>query len=111
MDKNLVITILQSLANGVDPSTGEVLPNDSAYQDVDTVRALFTAIQLLGNTQDEVSEDSELNNSGTSWSAEEEGLLLANFNKGRSIKEIAKRHQRTTGAIRSRLKKMGMIEE
>jgi len=109
MDKKQTLRIIQTLANGVDPTTGEVFPTDSPYQNVEIVRALFHTIQLL--KAQSTSTKSTLLNSGTPWTAEEEGLLLANFNKGKSIKEISTRHQRTKSAISSRLKKMGLIEE
>ncbi len=47
---------------------------------------------------------------GASWSEEEEKKLDEEFNAGMKISEIAKIHDRTNGAIRSRLRKHGLIE-
>lgn len=43
------------------------------------------------------------------WSAEEEKQLASEFSSGMAIVEIARIHKRTNGAIRSRLKKMGIV--
>ncbi len=42
------------------------------------------------------------------WTPEEEDKLLQLHNKGLTIKEIAKKHARSNGAIRSRLEKLGI---
>lgn len=46
---------------------------------------------------------------GTPWSPEEDEALRLAFAKKAPITDIAARHQRTTGAIRSRLVKLGLI--
>ena len=38
MDVDQAIAIVQKLADGVDPTTGETLPPSSVYQQADTVR-------------------------------------------------------------------------
>ena len=47
MEKEQALKILNALANGVHPATGEVFAADSAYQHPDTVRALFEGIRAL----------------------------------------------------------------
>ncbi len=47
MDKSKAITIMEALANGTDPMTGEIFPPESPYQDVEVVRALFMATEAL----------------------------------------------------------------
>ena len=49
MDKAAAITIIESLANGVDPFTGDNFPNNSALQNADVVRALYFALSKLNN--------------------------------------------------------------
>ncbi|HVB47464.1 MAG TPA: hypothetical protein VNF69_03645 [Burkholderiales bacterium] len=79
--------IVRSLARGVDPVTGDAFPAQSAYQ-----RA-----QLPPNT-------------GVAWTEEEEDRrLLAAFEAGRALGEVAAEHQRTQGAIRARLVKYGRL--
>ena len=46
---------------------------------------------------------------GASWSEEEDNRLLSEYRDKIKISEIAKNHNRTVGAIRSRLKKHGLI--
>jgi hypothetical protein len=41
-----VISILESLAGGLDPTTGAALP-PNLFQSPDVIRALFTAAQVL----------------------------------------------------------------
>ncbi|WP_455530565.1 hypothetical protein, partial [Ruminococcus sp.] len=43
------------------------------------------------------------------WTEEEERQLSSEFSSGMTITEIANAHKRTKGAIRSRLRKMGII--
>lgn len=47
MDKTAAITIIESLANGRDPFTGEQFPNESALQNADVVRALYFALSKI----------------------------------------------------------------
>ena len=49
------------------------------------------------------------NSAGASWNDEEDARLIEEYNIGMKISEIAQLHQRTSGAIRSRLKKNRMI--
>ena len=47
---------------------------------------------------------------GQTWSETEEKKLREEFESELSLQEIAKRHQRTTGSIRTRLRRLGCIE-
>ncbi len=47
MEKFEASQILQGLADGIDPDTGEVFPDDSPYQRPKTIRALFVAIRAI----------------------------------------------------------------
>lgn len=44
MDPTRAIEIVRQLADGIDPTTGERFPPDSPYQQADTVRALYLAL-------------------------------------------------------------------
>jgi|GEM_PF-2048357 len=48
------LLILQRLAEGIDPQTGEIFPADSPYQRPQTVRALDVAISALQNTSPQI---------------------------------------------------------
>lgn len=47
MDEANALEIVQRLADGVDPDTGEVFDADSPYQQPDTIQTLQTAIAAL----------------------------------------------------------------
>ena len=47
MNQTQALEVVRSLANGVDPDTGEVFAAESPYQRPQTVRALFVAAQAL----------------------------------------------------------------
>jgi superfamily I DNA/RNA helicase len=56
------------------------------------------------------SEKQEQESAYLPWAPEEDAHLRAMFNRGTKIPDIAARFGRTTGAIRSRLKKIGLIK-
>lgn len=41
--------IVRSLADGVDPTTGEVLPAENVYNSPEIIRALFTLLEQTEN--------------------------------------------------------------
>lgn len=47
MDKILAIKVLSALAQGMDPATGEIFPEDSLYHRADIIRTLFYASECL----------------------------------------------------------------
>ncbi|WP_306603087.1 hypothetical protein [Azonexus sp.] len=104
--------IISSLANGVDPETGELLPAESVINDPQIVRALFVAVQALEKAEKRVERERSLpENAGGAWSAEEDADLLACFDQGVSAKQLAAKHRRTEGAIASRLVRLGRIAD
>lgn len=111
MDKSQAITIVEALANGTDPLTGEVFPPDSPYQQVEVVRALFMATEALRKIKDKNAPPVKgLENKGKPWSEDEDDKLKDAFLEGSSIEKLAKIHLRTEGSIRSRLEKHRFID-
>jgi hypothetical protein len=110
MQPKEIITILQQLADGVDPITGEVFPDDSPYQHPKIIRTLFTAVRLLEQLpeREQRVRDHPLK-AGKPWDQAEDSALSGAFDEGVSIAALAERHQRTRGAIQSRLVKFGKI--
>ena len=112
MDKVESLTILKKLADGVDPYTGDMLPEYSPYQQPQTVRALFYAIMAIEGTNERIQRAApKFVNAGKSWESTEDDQLKAEFDIGMSISEIAQKHQRTTGAIQARLVRLGKIPD
>jgi len=110
MEISKALEIIRALADGVDPYTGEVYPANSPYQNPETVRALFTAINALERAQKRQKRKRALpDRAGDSWDDGENSLLIKEFEEGIPINEIASEHKRTEGAIRARLEKLGKI--
>lgn len=110
MEISKALEIIKALSDGVDPFTGEIFPPDSPYQHPETVRALFKALDALERMQQREKRQKSLpENAGKPWSEEEDKLLMDQFDKGVSLKELSRNHERTEGAIKSRLIKLGRI--
>ena len=99
--------ILFALAEGVDPTTGEVLDADNVCNKGDVVRAFHTILQVL----DKKPKKNMPENAGKPWSKEEEERLKELYKSGLSKKEISKELGRTTGSICSRLNRWGMSND
>src|SRR5687768_37656 len=102
-----VISILDSVAAGVDPKSGQPIPHD-LFQSPDVIRALFTAANALRTN--ESSGRPRPQAAGARWTDEEDALLSNEFDGGVPIAEIARLHSRTPGAINSRLVKLGKVD-
>ncbi len=50
-------------------------------------------------------------NAGLPWRDDERAILISGFEDGLSLADLADNHERTAGAIRSELKKQGLIDE
>lgn len=96
--------IVRTLADGVDPTTGEILPAESVYNSPDIIRALFT---LLEATRPETISSS-FRNAGKPWTETEDDKLRDEFASKINISDIAKEHGRTYKAIESRLDRLGL---
>ena len=106
--------IIQALADGVDPYTGERFPADGPYQRADTVRALYTTLEALDKPKRVRAPrpvDPNKPRAGGPWTPEEEQRLRDAYAAHKPIPEIAVDHGRTPGAITARLVKLGLIED
>jgi len=104
--------IIQALADGVDPYTGEHFPADGPYQRADTVRALYTLLEAAESGKKPPKPvDPNKPRAGGKWTDEEEQRLRAAFAAQKPIDDVAKDHGRTPGAITARLLKLGLIED
>ena len=114
MEKEHALKILNALANGVHPATGEVFAADSAYQHPETVRALFEAVRALEGSRPAAAAERNTGdvaaNTVVRWTRDEEERLAAAFDAGRTSAELAKLHNRSRAAIEARLLKMGKID-
>lgn len=114
MEREAALKIIQQLANGTDPHTGEIFRAASPYQHPDTVRALFAAARALDGPPAPAkpraagTENAPLN-AGKPWSPDEDQALAAAFDAGKQIPELADQHQRSRFSIEVRLAKLGKI--
>ena len=102
--------IVESLANGIDPDTGEILSDKGLLNNPEVTRALFVASKALDQMAKRKARQTSLpENVGQSWSEAEEKELLVEFDGGLPVTDIAAKHGRTKGAITSRLARFGRI--
>lgn len=146
MDSTRAIEILRALADGRDPVTGAAFPPDSPYQQADTVRALYAALDALSTSPTRppalsIAEGPTLSNAegpdrptagpsdrptvqparrpvnpnrpklGLKWTPEEDQQLRTAFTAKTPYPAIAAAHGRSTGAITSRLVRLGLIQD
>ncbi len=113
MERDTALGILKALADGIDPGTGEQFPAGSPYQDPDTVRALYYAIQILEysvrTAERSAPQKNQPENAGRPWSDEEEARLGKAFEAGKTVLDLAQEHKRSRIAIEARLVKLGKI--
>ena len=112
MDDIKALSIVSSLANGVNPNNGEVFEVDSPYQSADVVRALYIAVRALETTTRTKrgrTRSGMPTNAGKPWTEQEDAKLLEKFDKGLSIAELAQLHDRTPAGIQARLERHGRL--
>lgn len=116
MEREQTLRILNALANGIHPATGEKFGPDSPYQHPDTVRALFAALRACESAGAPAAPERRAlpalpqSGSGSRWSVEEEQRLASAFDAGRSVDELARAHGRSRAAIEARLVKLGKLD-
>lgn len=112
MDTAQAIGLIEALANGADPITGELLPGSSPYNNPQVIRALFQALEALERLNERGRRRRTLPpNAGRPWAGEEDRLLAEAFDGGLPLVELASKHSRTQGAIAARLVKLGRISK
>ena len=115
-------TLLEQLALGTDPRTGEPLREGDACTMPEVIRALFIARNALqGMLAAEparprrrtpvVRNGVVLPNAGKKWSGDDADTLLQQFEAGKPIGEIAAQLGRTDGSIVSRLVHAGVLPD
>ena len=102
--------VIQSLAQGVHPTSGKDLPKDSIVNEIEVTRALGTAVLAIDQVSARLARRAQLPESvGKPWTEEEERRLRVAFGRGERIPDIAAKHGRTVRAIEGRLEKLGLL--
>lgn len=111
MKKSKAIDILKLLADGMHPVTGEQLEKNHVVNEPDVIRALNTAVGALLSEETKIKRQRDLpERVGQPWTENEDNDLINAFEKGTSLNDLVIEHQRTRGAIRTRLVRLGKIE-
>jgi hypothetical protein len=107
MDIAETLKIMRTLANGVDPATGNKLDDKSTCRQPQVLKALNRAIGAL--VQEEKRELRKPTNAFRSWTRAEDAQVCEEVRSGMDFHEIAKAHNRTVASILARLVKLGKI--
>ena len=117
MELQIARQIIEVLAQGIHPITGEAMPDDSPYNAPPVIRALHTVSRALeGATAPGASpperERPRRNappNAGKAWTGQEDAALETAFDAGIPLKQVAQELGRTPFAVEQRLVKLGKI--
>ena len=103
--------LIELLADGIDPQTGEVLPNGHLLHHRDCVRALSIAAQALMQSAMRVAaKTAGPANVGAPWTSANDAELQRLFLAGDDVGALAKQFQRTRGSIQARLVRLGLLK-
>ena len=100
---------LTILADGINPLTGEVLPESDSCNQVEIVRALHTLLRTLEQRRDKSGKPLP-ENAGKPWTAADEAELCRMFDAGSTKQELCARFGRSSVAIAARLVRLGKIQ-
>lgn len=111
MQLQSALPIVRALADGVNPLTGEMFSDDCPYAEPRTLRALFSAVELMEREVEREKRRERLPaNFGKPWTESEDQAVIAEFDAALTMPEMARKHARTQSSIRLRLEKLGKIE-
>ena len=102
--------IIHTLADGVDPTTGEVFPADHVCNRADIICALCIAEQALQMDINRPEDGPWHKKYGKVWSLQETDTLIILFDKHYTVAQIAKQISRSEAAVRAKLVRLGKIK-
>ncbi len=107
MDLQRAKELLSGLADGVDPLTGEVLPEDHVCNKAEIIRAFHCVLKSLpGKTSKPQPE-----NTGKPWDDADDAILCQMFDAGGGRKEMCAYFKRSEGSLAARLVRLGKISD
>jgi hypothetical protein len=113
MELQIARQIIDTLAQGIHPVTGEAMPEDSPYNAPPVIRALHAVSRALQGAPSAPAAPepsrSRPPNAGKAWSAQEDAALETAFDAGIALKQVAQELGRTAFAVEQRLVKLGKI--
>jgi hypothetical protein len=118
MELQIARQIIDTLAQGIHPVTGEAMPDDSPYNAPPVIRALHAVARALEGLPDLPPVASERPsrpraaapvNAGKAWTADDDATLVAGFDSGAEQRQLAETLGRTRFGIEQRLIKLGKL--
>jgi hypothetical protein len=109
MELQIARQIIATLAQGIHPVTGEVVPEDSPYNAPPVIRALHAVSQALEAGEPARPRRAQPPNAGKAWTGQEDAALETAFDAGVAVRQVAQELGRTPFAVEQRLVKLGKI--
>ena len=119
MELNVSRDIVKALAQGIHPTTGEVFPPESPYNDPAVIRALFSILEFVKQAKKpklSIEERRRENlhfgrprNAGLPWTEEDRAMVASQFAAGKTIEELATTLERSRAAIHAELIRQGLV--
>lgn len=103
--------ILLQMLDGLDPTTGEVLPPDHLLNDATVIRALHTAVLALTDISHPVRAPVNRNgrlNAGRAWTEMDRDALAVLSRSGASMETMCEKLQRRRRGVQRQLRDMGL---
>lgn len=114
MDLKRAKEIVITLASGVDPTTGEILPEDHVCNQPEIIRAFYSVVMSMDaeeKAEKFKKEKNKAENAGKPWTVQDDEILTDMYNRGFKVSEIRRRFGRSRGSIEARLVKLGLVEK
>jgi hypothetical protein len=111
MELQIARQIIDTLAQGIHPVTGEAMPEDSPYNAPPVIRALHAVSRALGSEPAEAAKRPRAAppNAGKAWTSQEDAALETAFDAGIPLRQVAQELGRTAFAVEQRLVKLGKV--
>lgn len=112
MELQVARQIIETLAQGIHPVTGQAMPDDSPYNAPPVIRALHAVSRALDEGvagEPARARRAPPPNAGKPWSAQEDAALEIAFDAGIAVRQVAGELGRTPFAVEQRLVKLGKV--